>query len=73
MYYVHIEDDHACTLNVNTHLSMTPALVVSASSTAILCNGDLSTVSATSTGGDAPTIFTIGTTVLPAQFPPDTA
>lgn len=68
-YYVRVEDDLGCFSIFDTTLSATPALTLSANATTILCNGGTSTISASSTGGLAPIVYTVGSTVLPATFP----
>jgi hypothetical protein len=67
-YTVRIEDDNSCTLTVSGVLGLTPALVVNASASPILCNGGSTTVSATSTGGTGTVTYAIGATPLPASF-----
>ncbi|MBK7761993.1 MAG: hypothetical protein IPI46_01300 [Bacteroidetes bacterium] len=50
-YTVSVEDDQACISSASVTLGLTPSIVVTASSTAILCHGGTSTVTALSSGG----------------------
>jgi len=51
VYYLHIEDDHGCTLDGSTTLGLTPAVALTASNTPIACNGGTSVISASASGG----------------------
>ncbi|MBK7763184.1 MAG: T9SS type A sorting domain-containing protein [Bacteroidetes bacterium] len=68
VYNLKIEDDNGCFLTGSVTLGLTPAVAITASNTAINCNGGSSVISASATGGLGIKTITIGGLPLASTY-----